>query len=143
MEGVHVLRLIVMFFLVSLDENVRVLLSGWRQRRAWYQMCLPFCSKFNRIAALFSRLGDAKTEREIWLRINEHNRSNDERRGLAQADFLRNWWEEEKLCELGGNIEGPTPGGNLTIPPEVIFYVCSLARALFLLEVVSRRITWR
>lgn len=87
----------------------------------------PFGSKANgRIAAIASRMSDARTEREIWLWINDHNRSIDENRGFAKPDFLRNYWEEEKLALLAGNLVGPVPGGNLMVPPEVRCLVCNL-----------------
>jgi len=77
-------------------------------------------SKANgRIATMASRMGEARTEREISLWVYEHNRTCDENRGVSKRDFLRNFWEEEKLRMLSGNVKGPHPGGNLLIPPEV------------------------
>lgn len=64
-------------------------------------------------------MSEARSEREISLWIHEYNRTCDENRGIAKPDFLRHYWEEEKIRMLAGNVEGPSPGGNLGIPPEV------------------------
>lgn len=82
---------------------------------------LLFYSKANkRITTIASRMGALRTGREISLWVYEHNRSTDENRGIAKPDFLRSFWEEEKLRLLSGNVDGPIPGGNLMIPPEVM-----------------------
>lgn len=64
-------------------------------------------------------MSEARSEREIWLWIHDYNRSIDENRGIAQPDFLKHFWEEERCRQLAGNVDGPAPGGNLMIPPEV------------------------
>lgn len=95
-------------------------------------MCrLPFCSKANHnIAAIATRMGDKRSERCIMLFIHEHNRNVDENRGIAKPDFLRNFWEEEKLSLLTKNVEGPVPGGNLMVPPEVIHLLGSQTKPI-------------
>lgn len=80
----------------------------------------PFFSKANgRIATIASRMSEARSEREISLWVYEYNRTCDENRGISKPDFLRHFWEEEKIRRLSGNVQGPSPGGNLMIPPEV------------------------
>lgn len=88
-----------------------------------YLPALPICfSKLNgRVGTIASRLSEARSEREVSLFIHEFNRSVDENRGVAKPDFLRHFWEEEKLRLLiSVNVDGPAPGGNLMIPPEVM-----------------------
>lgn len=65
-------------------------------------------------------MSEARTEREISLWVHDYNRSCDEHRGIAKPDFLRHFWEEERIRTLSGNVQGPSPGGNLMIPPEVM-----------------------
>ncbi|CAN0256206.1 unnamed protein product, partial [Scytosiphon promiscuus] len=77
-------------------------------------------SKANgRIAPIASRIGEDRSQREISLFVHEYNRNVDENRGIARRDFLRHFWEEEKIRNLSSNVDGPSPGGNLTIPPEL------------------------
>jgi len=72
-----------------------------------------------RIATIASRMSEKRTAREIWLWIHDYNRGIDESRGVAQPDFLKHYWTEQEIHQLAGNVDGPVPGGNLMIPPEV------------------------
>ncbi|CAN0432523.1 unnamed protein product, partial [Pylaiella littoralis] len=72
-----------------------------------------------RIATIASRMSEARTEREISLWVHDYNRSCDEHRGIAKPYFLRHFWEEERIRTLSANVQGPSPGGNLMIPPEL------------------------
>lgn len=67
------------------------------------------------------RLGVERSDHELALFVFDHNRKVLASRGIAAEDFMSGqWWVEERLRHLWGNVDGPCPGGNLKIPPEVM-----------------------
>lgn len=59
-------------------------------------------------------------ERAVALVVHNWNFKVDINRGICSADFYGSrWWEQAQHEGMWGNVDGPPPGGNLQIPPEV------------------------
>lgn len=78
-----------------------------------------YSSKLNtRVGAKSTNFGPERMDRELLIFAHGHNCGTDVARGICRRDVYGcRYWVEMEVAVLWTNIDGPSPGGNLMMPP--------------------------